>query len=314
MGIRISMYVVLAIVALIIGGCRQSINNDKDPSNDQKTDHSDNSAQSRQHTHNSMDSSHDEGAGNTTSSGRANNPPSRPSATKNRIFVTPLPPLPRLEPGACFVGHGKPVSQKRKLPPFTTMEVLGDINVTIKKGKGPAVLKAPANLLKVIASSVKDGHLEMSYRYCVKLVKRPEVTLFVENIQSVMSRGGARFYAKHQIKEQDIDLEVSGKGGIDFFVKATSISARSHGPAKILLSGNANFMNAKINGGGSIGTKKMVVSELVAEVYGSGTVELLVNDSLSGRISGTGKIRYAGSPQITKKSILGDGRIEPITQ
>ena len=87
------------------------------------------------------------------------------------------------------------------------------------------------------------------------------------------------------------------------------MKARLQGSGDIVLTGSAPKQRAVISGSGDIHNFGLNSGEAITEIVGSGDIEVLVQERLDVRISGSGSVSYKGTPTDINSTIVGSGNI-----
>ena len=154
------------------------------------------------------------------------------------------------------------------------------------------------------------------------------VDVYAPGIEAVSISGAARFAGMDKITASSFRLNISGYGKIEGSFECSDFSARISGSGeidsnivckslqigvsgsgKITLSGQCNEMEIGISGSGDIIAREFPVNNANVRISGYGNVNIWVLDNLQANASGSGRIKYRGSPKIDYKS-SGSVRLE----
>lgn len=181
---------------------------------------------------------------------------------------------------------------------------------------------------------------------------RVNVYITVENINGIYVSGSGDLLAETIIKSDNLDLRVSGSGSMELQVDlsgdleanisgsgdlkvkgncrdmsskvsgsgrlyiANSISGTAKfglsGSGKVLAAGKAQLVKANVSGSGKVLAKDLVADRCEVNITGSGDVEINVKNELDARITGSGNVRYMGSPNHVNNHSSGSGKIKKI--
>lgn len=95
---------------------------------------------------------------------------------------------------------------------------------------------------------------------------------------------------------------ITGSGDIDLKnVKATTVMSEVNGSGDINIKGSAQKATLTVNGSGDISAEKLAATNVVATVAGSGDIVCYASRQLDARVSGSGDIKYKGSPSVVNK-------------
>ncbi len=161
-----------------------------------------------------------------------------------------------------------------------------------------------------LITEVRDGFLQVKYENLK--IKRSKLTIYIisKELDAVKISGSAHFKAEKPVTSEEIDLAISGSGGV-LFSKLVSdeVGVKISGSGSIeLAAGNADELDVKISGSGKLKAEKFEVSECSTTLSGSGSVRITAKDELDVRMSGSGKVYYHGNPLVNSVS-SGSGRL-----
>ncbi|GAB1445200.1 head GIN domain-containing protein [Flammeovirgaceae bacterium] len=183
---------------------------------------------------------------------------------------------------------------------------------------------------------------------------RVNVYITVENINGLYVSGSGGLLAETTIKSDNLDLGVSGSGSMELQVEisgdleanvsgsgdlkvkgncrnltsqvsgsgrlfvANSINETAKfgisGSGKVLAAGKAQVVKANVSGSGKVLAEDFVTDRCEANITGSGDVEINVKSELDARITGSGSVRYKGSPNHVNNHSSGSGKIRKIEE
>lgn len=178
------------------------------------------------------------------------------------------------------------------------------------------------------------------------------IYITVENIDAIYLSGSGDLLAENAIQSENMDLRVSGSGSMelqvdlngdleanvsgsgDLRVKGncrnldSSVSGSGKvyianaiegtakfglsGSGKVLAAGRAKVVKASVSGSGKLLAQDLVTDRCEVNITGSGDVEINVKSELDARITGSGSVRYKGSPNHVNNHSSGSGKIRKI--
>ena len=109
---------------------------------------------------------------------------------------------------------------------------------------------------------------------------------------------------------RNLNAEIQGSGDVvvsDFELKKTTVNASGSGDIK--LSFRTEKLDLELSGSGEVRGIGFIVEDATVLSGGSGDINLIVDESLSVVLKGSGNFRYKGDPEILKKVIEGSGEI-----
>jgi len=155
-----------------------------------------------------------------------------------------------------------------------------------------------------LITKVKDGFLQLKYEDW--RVNRSKLTIYVtsKNLEAVKMSGSGHFVAEKPLSSEEMDLAMSGSGGISFKqLDAEEVDVKISGSGKISLdAGSAEEMSTKISGSGKLNAERFEVSEFSGAISGSGGARITCKDELDVKISGSGNVYYHGDPRVNSVS------------
>ncbi len=115
------------------------------------------------------------------------------------------------------------------------------------------------------------------------------------------------------LDSKSVDAAIHGSGDIRLpALQAKTVNFSVNGSGDIQASGSADKVDVEINGSGDVSTRRLVAREANVRISASGDAAVHASEKLTARVSGSGDIRYAGSPATVDRTIRGSGSIEPI--
>ncbi|WP_460622347.1 head GIN domain-containing protein [Hymenobacter tenuis] len=205
--------------------------------------------------------------------------------------------------------------ETRSVGAFTSVGLGGSMKVVLRQGS-PQKVEVVGNSedLAHLETKVTNGQLHIntkkegyfnSYRY------KDNVTVFVTmpTIKALGVSGSGTIKAADPIKANNLDLAVSGSGGIELTsVTADKISSSLSGSGTIAASGAAPSHDISVSGSGGVQARNLKSKTCSISISGSGDCRVQATDRLEASIVGSGDVYVTGHPQI-KSSVVGSGRV-----
>ena len=188
-------------------------------------------------------------------------------------------------------GSGNIISESRELNNFTSIILLGSIDVNIKTSESNnCVVVADDNLIPYIKTEVVNNKLNISLNESYSSEKKLVVNINTPNYDEV---------------------SLSGSGNIDILdFKNNNLSLNISGSGNITGNGEVETLVVKINGSGNLMSKEIKSKSATITINGSGDGEVFASDSISAKINGSGNIKYFGNPENVDSTINGSGNIK----
>lgn len=239
---------------------------------------------------------------------------------------------------ACGVVHGSGhmITETRSIGYFDEITLAGSGDVIIKQGDEISLeIEAEDNLMRYLQSDVHGDTLILGERKIfpgLSLWPTRPIKFYVTviDIETITLSGSGNILA-NVLDSKDIDIHVLGSGDIhlnELEAKTLTVKITGSGDVKIETLA-ANEVMATISGSGTcnlegntrdqslriIGSGDYRASELESEnawinIIGSGNGYVMVKDDLDVRITGSGDLRYSGTPQVNQ-TIIGSGDLLP---
>ena len=188
-------------------------------------------------------------------------------------------------------GSGNIISESRELNNFTSIILLGSINVNIKTSESNnCVVVADDNLIPYIKTEVVNNKLNISLNESYSSEDKLVVNINTPNYDEVSLSGSGNINIL-DFKNNNLSLNISGSGNIT-----------GNGEVEILV--------VKINGSGNLMSKEIKSKSATITINGSGDGEVFAGDSISAKINGSGNIKYFGNPENVDTIINGSGDIK----
>ena len=211
---------------------------------------------------------------------------------------------------------------------FSSISVLGSPDVEYRQSDGSKTtvsIYGSDNLVDLLEVSTVNGVLQVNIKKGVKILsgeRRLKVIASSPSLNQVNIKGSADVYLKGAIKGNDLNLNIAGSGDIEaenlqytnIFalvkgsgdidlknVKATTVVSEVNGSGDINMKGSAQKATLTVNGSGDISAEKLAATNVVATVAGSGDIVCYASRQLDARVSGSGDIKYKGSPSVVNK-------------
>ncbi|MDF1837084.1 MAG: DUF2807 domain-containing protein [Planctomycetota bacterium] len=233
-------------------------------------------------------------------------------------------------------GSGTIQTEPRSVPTFHAIAVHGSGEMLLSQGDVATVeIECDDNLLEHIKSEVVDAKLSLGpdgvnlrptdriiYRVVVKdldsIALSGSLSLQCPVLQagdlSIRTSGSGRVRIG-ELKGNAVEYKVSGSGNLKLgSMTADSLKLKVSGSGKVHVGqGSASKLDVGISGSGNMDLQNLQTQEAIVRIAGSGKALLWAEESLSGGVSGSGRVEYRGSPVIDWSS-SGSGKIRPIKE
>jgi hypothetical protein len=196
----------------------------------------------------------------------------------------------RWSPTHVVRGSGIAATQSRVVPTFTSVDVAGASEVTVRVGSEQAVVvSADDNLIELVTTAVQSGTLVVGTNGSFTTERPVTVELTVTQLDAVTLSGSGM-------------VTVAG-------VEAEQLTVGVPGSGLLSISGTAERVDVSLAGSGDIRLQDLVAGDVAATLSGSGRMQVHATRSLDASVSGTGVIVYGGNPGDVTQNITGTGAI-----
>ncbi len=199
----------------------------------------------------------------------------------------------------------------RDLEPFTGVGVSISADVWYTPGNTHEIrIEGDEDDVRELITEVRDGFLKIKYDDWRTRRSKLDIYITSRELEEVKISGSADFFVEESLNAGEVDLAVSGNGGIYFSkLEAEEVEVKLSGSGGVeIKSGSAEEMDAKISGSGKLMAESFEVEEFSAAISGSGGVEITATGELDAKISGSGKVYYHGNPRVNSVT-SGSGKV-----
>mgnify|MGYP001431883678 CR=1 FL=1 len=187
-------------------------------------------------------------------------------------------------------GSGNIISENRELTNFSSISLMGNMDVNIKYfDEYNCTVISDDNLIPYIKTEVINNNLQISIKKNYSSTEGIKVNVNIPAYDEVSILGSG-----------DINI-------IDF--KNNKLSLNISGSGDITARGEVQKLLAKINGSGDIISKELLSRDATITINGSGDATIWASNSINAKINGSGDIKYYGNPIDTKTEVNGSGNI-----
>ncbi|WP_433830912.1 head GIN domain-containing protein [Flavobacterium anhuiense] len=211
-------------------------------------------------------------------------------------------------------GNGNVTTETRTTGDYDGIKIAGFFDVALVAGKeGKIILKGEENLLSKIKVEVEGNELKVYVEKGIQLRtsmgKKIEVTVPFEKIASVTLSGSGDVKSKNKINSDSFSAKLSGSGNFDLDIDSRNFDLALSGSGDIVLKGKADSFTSKISGSGNVNASNLKSQTVDVTVSGSGNSVVTCETSITGRVSGSGNIKYLGNPEKRDVKVSGSGKI-----
>lgn len=205
--------------------------------------------------------------------------------------------------------------ETRTVGAFTSVGLGGSMKVVLRQGSPQKVeVQGDAEDLAHLETIVTNNKLRINTKkqsgmswYNLKGNVTVYVTMPV--IKGLSVGGSGTIKAADAIKAANLDLAVSGSGGIQLTsVTADKISSSLSGSGTIQAAGVAPEQAISVSGSGGVQAAKLQSKTCSVSISGSGDCRVQATQLLEASIVGSGEVYVTGNP-VVKSSVVGSGRV-----
>lgn len=186
--------------------------------------------------------------------------------------------------------------------PFTKIYLEGAYKVILEQGPQPGLqIKTDEDNFQFI--DVQSDAESLSLKITKKHFDFDELILYVtfKDLEKLVIEGGISLETKGYVDLKDFYLHVEGGANIEMNLKANKVKVIGEGGVKFEFDGIADELDVSISGAGHIDAIDLKTKRCEIKIEGVAAGSVYATETLDATISGVGKIRYKGDPQIYKK-------------
>lgn len=184
--------------------------------------------------------------------------------------------------------------------------------LTFSETEESITVETNQNLHSYVQIQDKDGWLKIYLKDFVNIVSENRVLniyITTKNINEYQIAGAAAVILESELYTDDLNLELSGAGSCTGTIYANNLYATLLGGSKMDVSGSANLLDLKAEGGGMFKNYSLEVAQLDADLNGGAKVYLSVTESLKVKASGGSQVFYKGDGVIESQELSGGSTI-----
>ena len=204
-----------------------------------------------------------------------------------------------------YVNSGYSVYLKQTNKQEVNVEALTEIYqlTDIKVDNGVLLInieRKPENPNKSIWAKIDD----------IKLNPTMKVYVSMKNISELQVNGSGKIISENSLAADNLELSVSGSGGMDLDIKGNTVKAEVSGSGSLALRGYASSVDASLSGSGSLNAFNCPLETAKIKVSGSGLGELNVTTTLDATVVGSGSVKHKGNTKNVTRKLYGSGTVD----
>ncbi|MEQ9591137.1 MAG: head GIN domain-containing protein [Cyclobacteriaceae bacterium] len=221
--------------------------------------------------------------------------------------------------------YAQVVKKTFDLPEFKGVYANAKYEVYIKQSNKQEVrAEALKDILDITKITVEDGILMINIERKndpasksiwskiddIKVNPTLKIYVSMKEVNVLQVNGGGKIISENSIASDDLDLRVTGSGGMDIDIKGKRVNAELSGSGNMLLKGYATTARASLSGSGSLNAFNFELESCEVVVSGNGNAELNVREDLNSKIMGSGWVKHKGNTKKLTSKVYGSGDIE----
>lgn len=188
------------------------------------------------------------------------------------------------------------------IEPFTKIYLEGTFKVVLDQGARPGLrIKTDVDNFQHI--DVQSDAQSLNLKIKKKNLNFERLTLYItfKDLEKMVIEGGVQMETTGYVDLKDFYLHVEGGANIEMNMKANRLRVIGAGGVKLEFDGIVNELDASISGAGYLDAANLKAKRADVRIEGLGAGCVYATDVLNATISGVGKIRYKGEPQVYKR-------------
>ena len=204
---------------------------------------------------------------------------------------------------ATRVEGGELVIEGDKSRGFTTRKEI-KIRLTVKSLNGISIKGSGDVFGDVLKSDKFDIAIAGSGDVKFKAIRADQFSIGIK---------GSGDVAIDALESKTVETSIMGSGDIKLpAIQATQVSISVKGSGDVMAAGNADKVDIEIMGSGDVRARKLIARETGVRIMASGDADVYAKEKLTASVSGSGDIRYSGSPTNVSRTVKGSGSIEAL--
>jgi hypothetical protein len=212
-------------------------------------------------------------------------------------------------------GEGPSITESRDAKDFKGFKSSISADITLKQTSGSykITIDGQKNIIALMKFEVVEGILKIGFEkgYSVNYREPLKITIEAPSFTSMGMAGSGNVRVDGALTGDKMYIGISGSGDFDLDnLQYGELSVGISGSGDVHLSGSAESVELSISGSGDVKADDLKTKKANCRVSGSGNISLNVSKELDATISGSGDIRYSGSPASVRTRVSGSGDIK----
>jgi len=209
-------------------------------------------------------------------------------------------------------GDKNVVTEIRRMSSYDKISVTGPYRVKIVSGNIHEVkVSADENLMQAIDIFVKSGRLIIRIHpdFNIQKYTRLDIEVPADYLSDIRLTGSGEIYGAYVLDWNNLKLNITGSGDMDFETNIKNITASLTGSGEIKLEGKTENLKLNLTGSGEIDAKNLEAVDADVHLTGSGDIRVKAYRHLNIKLLGTGNVYYYEEPEYLKTKSLGSGEV-----
>ena len=195
---------------------------------------------------------------------------------------------------------------------YTELQIENAINVIVSNEQDQISVITTEKLINDVVIEKTDNKLRLYLKKNIHLY-RSDIKIILPynpNLQEIELSGASNFQSEFTLKNEKIDINLSGASDFQCDIEAKEIEIELSGASDATLSGETNTLSLKLSGASNIIKKitnnhySLICNQCECDLSGSSDVYIHCNDNINIiNLSGASSLHYTGNAKIT----LNDG-------
>jgi hypothetical protein len=216
--------------------------------------------------------------------------------------------------GEKVVGTGDVVTETRDVKDFTgvTSSISADIDL-VQSSTFKVTVEGQKNILDLLETQVVGDKLKITFKkgYSMRYQKALKVHVEAPNFAYLGMAGSGNVSSNGALSGEKLEVSISGSGDFKLMqLQYSDVNVGISGSGDMNLGGSTERVEFKISGSGDLRAKELKAQTVNCRVSGSGNVACFAAKEFDAVVSGSGDVRYSGSPATVRKKVSGSGSIE----
>lgn len=212
---------------------------------------------------------------------------------------------------ACEEDTTEQTEQSYDLSDFSKIDLGDAFKIEITQGNSYEVkARSTARNIDDLRFKVVNGKLTAKYDVYRANRKQTKITIQLPTLTYLRLSGATEtdlqgFYNA----TEDLELQIDGASQLDADVDYDFVDLVMSGASELTINGSAHSLKANISGTSRVYGSDFQTKNVDANVSGVSKVQIAVEQSLTGSVSGSSELRYAGNPNKVQVDVSGGSKL-----